>query len=84
MSSCAQERWLDAGSEYWTDSANEKMHFKRFIPFGEGTRNCVGKNLANIAMRGILAQLLGRFHFRLSGKVKSAAESLASQCVRPF
>ena len=42
---------------------------KRYMPFGEGPRNCLGQNFAHTSMLTILATLLGRFHFRLAAEV---------------
>jgi cytochrome P450 len=37
-------------------------------PFGIGPRNCIGRNLANVEMRLILAKLLRHFDFELDGR----------------
>ncbi|KAK9826393.1 hypothetical protein WJX81_007038 [Elliptochloris bilobata] len=39
---------------------------KRFIPFSDGPRDCVGRNLATMNIVTTLATLLGRFTFRLA------------------
>jgi cytochrome P450 len=65
-----QERWLEPGAENLVVESKEGTRScKRFIPFGEGMRSCLGQNLAVIVMRAILAHLLGRFEFKLSGQV---------------
>ena len=53
---------------------------KRYMPFGEGPRNCLGQNFAHTSMLTILATLLGRFHFRLAAEVRTANPVL-SQCI---
>ena len=53
---------------------------KRYMPFGEGPRNCLGQNFAHTSMLTILATLLGRFHFRLAAEVRTATPVL-SQCI---
>lgn len=42
---------------------------KRFIPFGEGQRNCVGQTLARLNLTTAMAQLYGSFTFRLASEV---------------
>lgn len=43
---------------------------KRWFPFAEGPRNCVGKSLAQITLPATLAILLSRFSFRLADEVQ--------------
>ena len=42
---------------------------KRFIPFSDGPRDCVGRNLATMNISTVLATLLGHFSFRLADSV---------------
>jgi cytochrome P450 len=35
-----------------------------FLPFSEGSRNCVGQALALVELKAVLALLLGNFAFR--------------------
>lgn len=42
---------------------------KRFIPFSNGRRNCIGQPLAKMNIMAMLAELLGRFHFELAPEV---------------
>jgi hypothetical protein len=42
-----------------------------FLPFSEGSRNCVGQALALVELKAVLALLLGNFAFRC-GKVLAA------------
>jgi cytochrome P450 len=35
-----------------------------FLPFSEGSRNCVGQALALVELKAVLALLLGNFSFR--------------------
>jgi len=44
---------------------------KRFVPFSEGVRDCVGQNLARLNLTTTLAQLYGSFSFRLAEEVKT-------------
>lgn len=43
---------------------------KRFVPFSEGARDCVGQSLARLNLTTTLAQLLGSFSFRLADEVR--------------
>lgn len=69
-----QERWFQPGADYLQEGG---CSYKRFIPFGEGLRSCLGQNLALIAMRTILAHLLGRYSFKLAGKVTALADAFS-------
>ncbi|KAK1585976.1 cytochrome P450 [Colletotrichum navitas] len=51
------ERWLD-DPRFVNDAR------KAFQPFSVGTRNCIGKNLANAEMRLIMARLIWNFEIR--------------------
>ncbi len=42
---------------------------RRFIPFGDGQRNCVGQTLARLNLTTAIAQLYGSFTFRLASEV---------------
>ena len=44
---------------------------KRFIPFSEGSRDCVGQSLARLNLTTTLAQLFGSFSFRLDELVRA-------------
>ena len=44
---------------------------KRFIPFSDGPRDCVGRNLATMNITAALATLLGHFSFRLADSVRA-------------
>ena len=44
---------------------------KRFIPFSEGSRDCVGQSLARLNLTTTLAQLFGSFSFRLDASVRA-------------
>lgn len=39
---------------------------KRYLPFGEGPRHCLGRTLAKLNMLATLASLLSNFSFRLA------------------
>jgi len=53
------ERWFSDDPKY----ANDKR--EALQPFSYGPRNCIGRNLANIEMRLILAKLIWHFDFDL-------------------
>jgi len=53
------ERWLDDNEEYACDKKEALQ------PFSFGPRNCIGRNLANIEMRLILAKLIWHFDLEL-------------------
>ena len=45
---------------------------KRYFPFAEGPRNCVGQSLAKLSMVATAATLLSQFKFRLADKMGGA------------
>lgn len=47
---------------------------RRFIPFSFGARDCVGRSLATINYKMLLAVLLGNFRFRLAEEVPACSE----------
>ena len=54
------ERWLDASSgKFATDRS-------AFIPFASGHANCVGKNLAWMEMRMVVAAIVQRFDMKFA------------------
>ena len=48
----------------------DAARLKRFIPFSEGRRDCVGQHLARMNYTSTLARLLGNFHFELAPEVR--------------
>jgi len=45
---------------------------RRWVPFAEGPRSCVGQALAQVTLPATLALLLGRFRFRLAPQARAA------------
>lgn len=64
-SSFIPSRWFDRASKtpYELPNHNESA----FIPFSYGPRSCVGKNLALLEMRILLAWLIQRFDMKAVG-----------------
>jgi fatty acid synthase len=52
---------------------------KRFLPFSDGRRDCIGQALAKTNYTAVLASLLGRFHFELAPEVGGAAGVRATE-----
>ncbi|KAI8633186.1 cytochrome P450 [Xylariaceae sp. FL1651] len=57
------ESWIP---ERWTTRRNMVKDSRAFAPFAHGRYNCVGKNLAMIEMRLVLAMLVRRFEMGFS------------------
>jgi hypothetical protein len=55
-----------------TDSGKEQR-FKKYMPFGDGMRACVGQSLAKMNYTAATALLLSHFTFRLADRVRGAA-----------
>ncbi|EIE19060.1 cytochrome P450 [Coccomyxa subellipsoidea C-169] len=47
----------------------DSMRPKRYFPFAEGPRNCVGQNLAKVSLLGTMATLMQHFTFRLADEM---------------
>lgn len=57
------ERWLAKNSSSPSEFDNDNR--KIFNPFGLGTRNCVGQNLAWMELRLVLARMIWNFDISL-------------------
>jgi cytochrome P450 len=58
------ERWIVEGNVSVEQLAAQK---RAFCPFGIGPMNCIGKNMAYLAIKLALAHLFWRFDFRVHG-----------------
>ena len=57
-------------SRWLSESSSQKANKSAFNPFSLGPRNCLGRNLAYLEMRLILARLLWAFDFEAEGTVR--------------
>lgn len=82
-----QERWSEEDAEHWKGPANgaasedestEAVRGRRYLPFGDGVRSCVGQSLAKMNYTATLALLLSHFSFRLADRVSACANPLSS------
>lgn len=53
------ERWLESGVQQLKDME------RCFIPFGLGTRTCIGKNISILEMSKVIPQLVRRYKFEV-------------------
>lgn len=53
------------------------QRFKKFMPFGEGMRGCVGQSLAKMNYTAATALLLSHFTFRLADRVRTSVSTCA-------
>ena len=53
--------------------AGDNGRAKRYMPFAEGPRNCVGQSLAKVSLAATMASLLPKFKFVLDGQMGGAA-----------
>lgn len=51
--------------ERWTEEFEHKKHPFQYLPFGAGERTCLGKQMATIEIRTIIAMLSQHFTFEL-------------------
>ncbi|BDA43874.1 Cytochrome P450 3A11 [Coccomyxa sp. Obi] len=77
------DRWLQDDAEYVPGGVKlaDGKAPKRFIPFGEGARNCVGQTLARLNLTTAMAQLYGSFTFRLASEMGTPEEVKAAEAV---
>lgn len=54
------ERWLEA------DGQQAKLMEQSFMPFGMGSRTCIGKNISLLEMNKLIPVLVRDFDFELS------------------
>ena len=59
----------------------EAARVKRYIPFSDGRRDCVGQALGRLNYTSTLARLLGNFHFELAPEVLCAAHCCCARRV---
>ncbi|PVH67762.1 cytochrome P450 [Cadophora sp. DSE1049] len=56
------ERWLESPPEMLASMASMERHF---MPFGLGSRTCIGKNVSLLEISKLVPQLVRNFDFRL-------------------
>ncbi len=91
-----QERWLEEGADYWTpqpsttgsvgdkfiaDKGAGEQRYKKYMPFGDGMRACVGQSLAKMNYTTATALLLSHFTFRLAERVCKPSNCLPATSV---
>ena len=75
-----QGRWTEDDAEFWKPSnataaaaakadGAEAVRGRRYLPFGDGMRSCVGQSLAKMNYTATVALLLSHFSFRLADRV---------------
>ncbi|KAI1868030.1 uncharacterized protein JN550_006518 [Neoarthrinium moseri] len=63
------ERWLTE------DTAKLSMMNEHWMPFGAGSRTCIGRHISHLEMSTLIPTILRQFEFQLSGELaKSGAE----------
>ena len=58
------------------------LQVRRYMPYGSGSRECLGMPQARVTMLATLAVMLSRFSFRLGDKVRSLAFLFAQNTER--
>ena len=70
---------MEDDAEHWKgpakgiDGSAEVVRGRRYLPFGDGMRSCVGQSLAKMNYTATLALLLSHFSFRLADRVSACA-----------
>jgi len=60
--------------ERWTKQNSKKMHPFQFLPFGGGSHQCIGRQLATLEVKTVLACLLHQYDFTLFEEVEIKRE----------
>jgi cytochrome P450 len=57
--------------ERWLESDKETLSYmqRHWMPFGLGSRTCIGKNISLLEMTKLIPELLRRFEFELEGEL---------------
>lgn len=80
--SSSDESWVDMGKQAPVgDPKDLSNRPKRWYPFSDGPRSCVGQSLAYMNLVGTLAALLARFHFRLADQVPPHHHTCLHSCL---
>jgi fatty acid synthase len=58
-----------SGSAAAAAAGKEHMRSRRYLPFGDGVRSCIGLSLAKMNYTATVALLLSHFTFRLADRV---------------
>ncbi|CAK9178538.1 unnamed protein product [Ilex paraguariensis] len=62
-----KKAWGEDANEFNpTRFAESRKHLASFFPFGLGSRNCVGQNLAMVEAKIVLAVIIKRYYFEVS------------------
>ena len=73
VSAAASATSPDGDDDAADDAAADRGRAKRYIPFAEGPRNCVGQSLAKVSLVATLASLLPKYRFELDACMAGAA-----------
>ncbi len=69
-----QERWYAADADiarHCGEKPEAGSQVRRFVPFGDGSRKCIGGELGRVSVIATLARFFSNFRFRLADQVGS-------------
>lgn len=69
-----QERWFHPDADIARRPGEQPQpgcQVRRFLPFGDGSRKCIGGELGRVSLTATLARVIGNFRFSLADKVRS-------------
>ncbi|KAK9812852.1 hypothetical protein WJX72_004712 [[Myrmecia] bisecta] len=79
------DRWLDDDEMYYQPAADgmaddkDANRFKKFLPFSEGPRSCIGQNMAMMELKAGIATLCARFDFQLAPEMGGVQGVIGSE-----
>ncbi|KIM92738.1 hypothetical protein OIDMADRAFT_36363 [Oidiodendron maius Zn] len=67
--------------ERWIETSPERLELmeKAYIPFGLGTRTCVGKNILMLEMTKLIPELVRRYRFEVLSREMQSTNWFAKQ-----
>lgn len=65
--------------ERWLESDKEKLAYmqRHWMPFGLGTRTCIGKNISMLEMTKVIPEVISKFDFELTDGLQEDGKEMA-------
>ena len=73
LSGCGSPKSRKCCNRYTRAHCLHLPQVRRYMPYGSGSRECLGMPQARVTMLATLAVMLSRFSFRLAAKVSCLA-----------
>lgn len=80
-----QERWFSPDADMARRPGEKPQpgsQVRRFLPFGDGSRKCIGGELGRVSLTATLARVFGNYRFSLAEKVSPLSFLSRRSCLR--